>query len=305
MAFLTRWRRQRYGSCLSRGEESIYCARMGGTLPSRWIHGSPHCSANTDPAVQVHTFDDNTFILRQNKCFNYEAPFLYLLFGTEKALLLDTGARPQPCQELRLRDVVQEIIGRWRTAHAQSAIELIVAHSHSHGDHSFADDQFDQQPATTVVQQSLDEMRDFFGFRRWPGQAVTFDLGGRPLTVLAVPGHEESHIAFHDARTGILLSGDAVYPGPVCRQLERLSSEHQTTGTLCRRSCGQPHPRCSHRDDPHQRRRLSVRRNLSARRARSPAVERTPASTGRRAHSLGPTPTRLVMDDFIIEPLGA
>ena len=279
---------------------------MGGTLPSRWIHGSPHCSANTDPAVQVHTFDDNTFILRQNKCFNYEAPFLYLLFGTEKALLLDTGARPQPCQELRLRDVVQEIIGRWRTAHAQSAIELIVAHSHSHGDHSFADDQFDQQPATTVVQQSLDEMRDFFGFRRWPGQAVTFDLGGRPLTVLAVPGHEESHIAFHDARTGILLSGDAVYPGYLyvanwkdyrrsIKRLVRFAAAHAVSHILgahieMTRTKGVAYRSgATYQPDEHV-----LQLSSEHLRALDAALTR-----------LGPTPTRLVMDDFIIEPLGA
>ena len=31
-------------------------------------------------------------ILRQNMAIDYEAPFLYLLFGGDRALLLDTGA---------------------------------------------------------------------------------------------------------------------------------------------------------------------------------------------------------------------
>ena len=36
--------------------------------------------------------DDDTFIMRQSKDVNYEAPFLYLLCGAERAILLDTGA---------------------------------------------------------------------------------------------------------------------------------------------------------------------------------------------------------------------
>ena len=36
--------------------------------------------------------DANTFVLRQSMCTNYEGPFLYLLFGSEKVLLQDTGA---------------------------------------------------------------------------------------------------------------------------------------------------------------------------------------------------------------------
>jgi hydroxyacylglutathione hydrolase len=31
--------------------------------------------------------------------------------------------------------------------------------------------------------------------------------------VLPIPGHEDQHLAFHDSATGILLSGDSLYPG--------------------------------------------------------------------------------------------
>ncbi len=44
----------------------------------RWIHGSPP-GGPADPPVQVLDVDDATFILRQSKDVNYEAPFLYLL----------------------------------------------------------------------------------------------------------------------------------------------------------------------------------------------------------------------------------
>ena len=69
---------------------------MADLLDAQWIHGSPDCATNADAPLQVHTFDDDTYILRENKCINFEGPFLYLLFGTEKVLLLNTGARPEP-----------------------------------------------------------------------------------------------------------------------------------------------------------------------------------------------------------------
>lgn len=42
---------------------------------------------------------------------------------------------------------------------------------------------------------------------------MRFDLGERELTILAVPGHLDDHIAVYDSRTRIVLSGDTFYPG--------------------------------------------------------------------------------------------
>ena len=39
------------------------------------------------------------------------------------------------------------------------------------------------------------------------------DLGGRILDVIPIPGHNEASIALYDRATGILLTGDSVYPG--------------------------------------------------------------------------------------------
>jgi hypothetical protein len=57
-----------------------------------WIHGSANCTENNEPGLQILKFNETTYILRQNKCLNYEAPFLYLFVGTNRALLVDTGA---------------------------------------------------------------------------------------------------------------------------------------------------------------------------------------------------------------------
>lgn len=178
----------------------------------RWIHGSPDCSANSDPALQVHAFDRDTYVLRMNKCWNFEAPFLYLLLGAEKALLLDTGADPGPRRELPLRRAVDVIIADRRTKDGRP-LERIVAHTHGHGDHRFGDMQFAGQPHTTVAPTSLGGVKSFFGLDPWPEQPGALDLGDRPITILAIPGHEPTHLAFYDARTQILISGDTVYPG--------------------------------------------------------------------------------------------
>jgi hydroxyacylglutathione hydrolase len=39
------------------------------------------------------------------------------------------------------------------------------------------------------------------------------DLGGRIVDVIPIPGHHATHVAYYDRRTGILLTGDHLYPG--------------------------------------------------------------------------------------------
>ncbi|HEV2691146.1 MAG TPA: hypothetical protein VGV35_21465, partial [Bryobacteraceae bacterium] len=60
-----------------------------GTFPAQWITGGPDCAAV--PPWQVHAYNEDFYILRESGCTNYEKPFLYLLFGNDKALLEDTG----------------------------------------------------------------------------------------------------------------------------------------------------------------------------------------------------------------------
>ncbi|MEA2599475.1 MAG: hydroxyacylglutathione hydrolase [Acidobacteriota bacterium] len=182
------------------------------SLDVRWIHGSPDCALETDPPLQVHAFDKDTYILRQSKCTSFEAPFLYLLFGTDKALLLDTGDSSQRGQ-LPVRTVVQGILDQWQAIHERPSLELVVAHSHGHGDHVAGDDQFRGQPGTTLVEPGLAEVQSFFGFTRWPEERVSFDLGDRELTLLPIPGHLDDHIGIYDPKTQIFLSGDVFYPG--------------------------------------------------------------------------------------------
>lgn len=176
-----------------------------GSFPADWINGS---ACATDPKIQVHQYDENTFILRQSKCTNFEAPFVFLLFGQDKVLLLDSGAGNIP-----IAATVNGVIAGWLAAHGKASIPLVVAHTHGHGDHVAGDGQFAGQPGTTVVGTSATAVAAFFGFQDWPNDLRTYDLGGRVLDVLAIPGHQAAHIAIYDHETALLLTGDTLYPG--------------------------------------------------------------------------------------------
>lgn len=187
----------------------------GWPAPAAWTHGVAKGQADPGPPVQVHRYDERTWILRQSMTLTHEAPFLYLLFGEDRALLLDTGAITDQ-QECPLREIVDAIVDGWLGAHPDlraSPYPLVVAHTHGHGDHVAGDSQFADRPETTVVGADADAVAAFFGFTDWPTQIVPFDLGGRVLEVTGIPGHHPSSVAIFDPHTGFLLTGDTVYPG--------------------------------------------------------------------------------------------
>jgi hydroxyacylglutathione hydrolase len=180
-----------------------------GDLDVRWIHGSRH---PPDPAFQVHAYDPHTYLLRQSKDVSFEAPFLFLLLGNERALLLDTGADREP-DGRPLRDIIDGLLAGWLAEHPRERYGLVVAHTHGHGDHVAGDGQFAGRPDTVIVGREPDAVREFLGFADWPAEIVRLDLGGRVLEITGTPGHEPSAIAVYDPWTGFLLTGDTVLPG--------------------------------------------------------------------------------------------
>jgi glyoxylase-like metal-dependent hydrolase (beta-lactamase superfamily II) len=187
-------------------------APVQGSLDVHWIHGVPARRRAGDPPIQVHHYDEHTVILRESKSVSYEAPFLYLLFGNERALLLDTGATADAAK-FPLRATVDQLVAEWLARHPSATYQLVVAHTHGHSDHVAADAQFADRPDTIVVSRELDAVQQHFGFTAWPEQIVTFDLGGRVLEVTGSPGHHRAAITIHDPWTGFLLTGDTVLPG--------------------------------------------------------------------------------------------
>ena len=164
-----------------------------GTLPASWITGGPNCLEIPD--WQVHQYNPTFFILRESGCTNYEKPFLYLILGKDRALLVDTGAGP-----VNTAAFVQRL----------TKLPLTVVHSHAHGDHVAGDKGF---TTATLIPATVEAEQKAFGIANWPDDPGSIDLGDRVIDVLAIPGHQPAHVAYYDRKTGILLTGDHLYPG--------------------------------------------------------------------------------------------
>ena len=179
---------------------------LGGGGPTGWISGGPQCGL--EPQFQVHWYNDDTVIMRQSLCTNFEGPFIVLLFGSEKVLMMDTGAG-----NVSIGSKVTEVINTWKQANGVATLQLIGAHTHGHGDHVAGNGQIAALPNSVVVGNGQAAVKSFFGIATWPTQLVTYDLGDRVVDIIPIPGHQSAHIAFYDRETAILFTGDTLYPG--------------------------------------------------------------------------------------------
>jgi hydroxyacylglutathione hydrolase len=177
--------------------------RIASLMFKPWINGV----STGEPKMQAQRYDNDTYVIRQSIRTNFEGPFLYLLFGSDRALLIDTGAGG-----LKVRPTIDRVIAEWAARHHRISIPLIVSHSHSHGDHHQGDAEFQDRPDTIVVGLYPKDVADFFKITDWPNQIVPFDLGGRVLDIIPTPGHHSAHIMIFDRKTRVLFSGDSLGP---------------------------------------------------------------------------------------------
>jgi hydroxyacylglutathione hydrolase len=180
---------------------------VSGTMDVRWNEGSADCVKNPQPPIQVHRYNTDTFILRENLCATYEAPFVYLLIGKAKALLIDTGA----VADAKIIPLAQTVISL--LPNDGSRLPLMVVHTHGHLDHRSGDDQFRALPDVEVVPTDLESVKSRLGIANWPNDIGQIDLGDRVIDVIPTPGHHASHVAYYDRQTGLLFSGDILLPG--------------------------------------------------------------------------------------------
>ena len=183
-----------------------------GNLPLVWNTGGPKCMEI--PEWQVHEYNPDLFILRQSGCTDFEKPFLYLLFGKERALLLDTGSRNG-----NLAPALQHAVHQWLSRNKRTSISLVVAHSHSHSDHTAGDAELKalKDPAISIdfIPATVEATKKFYGIANWPEDHGSVDLGDRMIDVIAIPGHDTVSVALYDRQTAILFTGDSLYPGRI------------------------------------------------------------------------------------------
>src|SRR5215468_677399 len=180
-------------------------------VPGRWRSQTGTCMEIPD--WDVHEIDRDLYILRQSPCASYEKPFVFLLFGDDRALLLDTGDG----KDNHLAAAVVRLVRLWRERTGHRVASLIVAHTHEHGDHTGGDADLAalRVPELTVAVTPLDleATKRLYGITSWPTDVGHLDLGRRVLDAIPIPGHSKLSIALYDRRTQILFSGDTLYPG--------------------------------------------------------------------------------------------
>lgn len=175
-----------------------------------------------EPEFHAQKIDDDTIVLRQSILKTFEAPFLYLIFGEERALLIDTGVGGA-----NLRSEIDSLIDKWLSDNKRKEIALTVMHSHGHGDHVGGDNGFKDRPNTEIVGHKLEDVEAFFSVKNGLSASVKYDLGGRVVDILTTPGHHPAHVMVFDPLTQIMFTGDTIYPGRLyfkCGKLREFSA---------------------------------------------------------------------------------
>jgi len=132
---------------------------------------------------------------------------MYLLVGSTKALLIDTGDIADP-SVIPLADTVMRLL----PGEGPAKLPLLVVHTHRHLDHRAGDAQFAHFSNAQVVGFDIDSVRRYYKFTDWTNGLAQVDLGDRTVDVIATPGHTETEVSFYDRSTGLLFTGDFLMP---------------------------------------------------------------------------------------------
>lgn len=178
-----------------------------GSMDVHWDEGSSDCTKSPHPPLQVHAYNPQTLIIRESLCSTFEAPFMYLLLGSSRALLIDTGDVADP-QKMPLAKTVLDLLPQ----SGLGKLPLLVVHTHRHLDHRSGDAQFASLPNVQVVGYDLASVKSFYHFSNWPNGVAQIDLGDRVVDVLPAPGHNETEVLFYDRNTALFFSGDFFLP---------------------------------------------------------------------------------------------
>ncbi len=153
------------------------------------------CQDNS--CYKVSTMKDQVWTIVENNTVN-----IYLIEGTDSALIIDAGYGMG-----NLKEFVQTLTTK----------PLIMINTHGHGDHTGADFQFSEvyahEKERDQIQQALSRRKDGLGndTRIIPvSEGHVFNLGGRKLEVIEVPGHTPGSICLLDAEHKLLFAGDHI-----------------------------------------------------------------------------------------------
>ena len=123
----------------------------------------------------------------------------FLLTGTERALLVDSGRNVSNAREI---------------AAGLTALPLALLNTHADGDHVGSNGQSDS--FYMHPDEEPNYRRGGRGGRILPvSEGTVIDLGGRELEVIHLPGHTPGSIALLDRTARVLISGDPIQDGRI------------------------------------------------------------------------------------------
>jgi len=178
---------------------------------------------------EVYELIENTYAIYEP--YQFEEAVGYLLIGTEKAIIIDTGTGIGD-----LKKVIDEL----------TDLPVTVVNTHTHFDHVGCNYQFNEI-AVYNNQEGIDRMKSGFSVERLKGsisessvwkafpsgfdennysippveptillhEGEIIDLGGRTIEVIYTPGHSPDSICLLDRLNKLLFCGDTFFPGPL------------------------------------------------------------------------------------------
>lgn len=201
----------------------------------RWCEQIPRTAntgfervAESTDWFDVYRVEDGVYAFVEAKQF--QEAISYLIVGTTRALMFDTGIGLVP-----IRPLVERL----------TTLPVDVVNSHTHYDHVGGNAEFDRilalsTPYTAANQAGFPHTElagevaptsfcsgppsgadtAAFHTRAWrPTRTIadgdTLDLGGRALEVLHVPGHTPDAMMLLDRDRGLLFTGDSYYDGTI------------------------------------------------------------------------------------------
>ena len=179
----------------------------------------------SDDWFTIEKIDDNTAVISEYK--HWEETHCYVINGTERCLLIDTG--------LGVANILEQV--KKLTDKPITAVSTHVHYDHIGGHRYFSDFYVHEAeiewinggfPLTTeqvrnfLIEEPCDFPQDFniddyYLFEGVPSRVLhdddTIELGGRSIRVLHTPGHSPGHICLYEQEKGYLYTGDLVYIG--------------------------------------------------------------------------------------------
>lgn len=143
--------------------------------------------------MQITKIQDGTWI------FDEGGVRFFLLTGSERALLIDSGMMTKNAKELA-RDL--------------TSLPIELLNTHADRDHTAGNGEFD------FAYMSLAECSNYYHgggkgkvIPVWDQDVI--DLGGRPLRIISIPGHTPGSIAVLDEKNRRIFTGDPVQDGRI------------------------------------------------------------------------------------------